>query len=40
MIDFKDVRFTYDGEHFVLDDINLHIEQGGYTVSNCIMQLH
>lgn len=34
MIDFKNVRFTYDGQHYALDGINLHIEQGTFV---CIL---
>ena len=34
MIDFKDVRFTYDGQQYVLDGVNLHIEPGAFV---CIL---
>lgn len=34
MIEFEDVGFTYDGSSFVLDGVNLHIEQGQYA---CIL---
>lgn len=34
MIDFKNVRFTYDGQDYVLDGVDLHIEQGSFA---CIL---
>ena len=34
MIDFDHVRFTFDGEAFVLDGIDLRIEQGQFV---CIL---
>ena len=34
MIDFKDVRFTYDGQQYALDGVNLHIEPGSFV---CIL---
>lgn len=30
MIDFKNVRFTYDGQTFVLDGVNMHVEPGSF----------
>ena len=34
MIEFENVGFTYDGSTFVLDEVNLHIEQGQFV---CIL---